>query len=143
MKSLQEYMGNLQEYIEESLLDDIDDLEKNADTGVDNAHKKTVREYINKIWKTRSSKSKFKDKYNKDIKVGDIVIGIDRADVRFGRIMSINRLGTKCCVDYLGIDDDSYMRTLVDSAGKFRYDVNCNEIIKVPELSDLKKIVAL
>lgn len=145
MKNLQEYMENLQEYIEESLLDDVDDLEKNADTGVDNAHKKTVREYINKIWKARylNSKSKFKDKYNKDIKVGDIVIGIDADGVRFGRIMSINRSGTKCSVDYLGIDDDSYMRTHVNSAGKIRYDVNCNEIIKVPELSDLKKLVAL
>ena len=139
-------MNDLIKYIEESLLDDISDLEKNADAGVDSAHKKTVREYINKIWKARyiSSKSKFKDKYNKDIKVGDIVIGIDHSDgVRFGRIMSIDRLGTKCCVDYLGIDDDSYMRTHADSAGKIRYDVNCNEIIKVPELSDLKKLVAL
>jgi hypothetical protein len=43
----------------------------------------------------------------------------------------------------LGIDDDSYMRTHADSTGKVRYDVNCNEIIKVPELSDLKKLVAL
>lgn len=114
-------MKILTEYIEESLLDDISDLEKNADAGVDNAHKKTVREYINKIWKARylSSKSKFKDKYNKDIKVGDIVIGIDTTDIRIGRIMSINRLGTKCCVDYLGVDDDLYMKTHVNSGEKF------------------------
>ena len=138
-------MKILTKYIEESLLDDISDLEKNADAGVDNAHKKTVREYINKIWKARylSSKSKFKDKYNKDIKVGDIVIGIDTTDIRIGRIMSINRLGTKCCVDYLGVDDDLYMKTHVNPGGKIRYDINCNEIIKVPELSDLKKLVAL